>query len=157
MILWLEDQKIRHYKVDDRSKLRDLNSPDWNTAYTTYLNDIVCPIVSKKREEELGWLLSFAVRLEYNDDSLKYRKQISEILSQNQESAPKVVPVNSLDNMDFQSTEFINGVNSLAGILNVTQHPDHIVTLQAISKLVKSRLSPACLSNPESFIISVSI
>ncbi|EEB13385.1 cle7, putative [Pediculus humanus corporis] len=110
LILWLEDQKIRHYKVDDRSKLRDLNSPDWNTAYTTYLNDIVCPIVSKKREEELGWLLSFAVRLEYNDDSLKYRKQISEILSQNQESAPKVVPVNSLDNMDFQSTEFINEV-----------------------------------------------
>ena len=32
-ILWLEDQKIRHYKIEDRAELRNIKSSDWIKAY----------------------------------------------------------------------------------------------------------------------------
>jgi len=28
-IVWLEDQKIRHYKIEDRGNLRNIPSSDW--------------------------------------------------------------------------------------------------------------------------------
>lgn len=154
VILWLEDQKIRHYKVEDRGQLRDLNSPNWPTTYRTYLNDLACPIVSKKASEELEWLLAFATRLEYGDNAEKYKAQTAEIL-QNQTSAPKVVSANALDNLDFQSPDFIKGVNALADVLKITKHPDHLITLKAISKLVKARLSNEALEKPDSVIVKV--
>lgn len=33
MILWLEDQKIRHMKIEDRAGLRDVTSPKWSEAF----------------------------------------------------------------------------------------------------------------------------
>lgn len=153
VILWLEDQKIRHYKVEDRNKLRDFKSPDWSSAYRGYLNDLACPVMSKNQSEELEWLLAFATRLEYGDNAEKYKTKAAE-LSQIQSNVPKVVSQNALDNLDFQSPDFIKGVNVLADMLNVTKHPDHLITLRAISKLVKARLSPEALENPNLFIVN---
>ncbi|KAL0270028.1 UNVERIFIED_CONTAM: hypothetical protein PYX00_007570 [Menopon gallinae] len=150
VVLWLEDQKIRHYKVQDRSRLRDIRSPNWPDAYRTYLNDVACLVKSQKKEEELEWLLAFAVRLEYGDNADKYKNQN---ITPNNLNAPKVVSTNPLDNLDFQSADFIKGVNLLADMLKITQHPDHLVTLKAISKLVKARLSQEVLANPNSVII----
>ena len=33
LMIWLEDQKIRHYKIEDRKLLRDLNASNWNDDY----------------------------------------------------------------------------------------------------------------------------
>lgn len=151
----MEDQRIRHYKVEDRSNLRDFKSPNWETTYRTYLSDIACPVTNKKREEELEWMLSFAVRLEYGDNTKKYQKETAENILKVDENVPKVVSENPLDGLDFNSPEFINGVNSLASTLKVAKHPDHMVTLKAISKVVRERLSPQCLKNPNSIIVKV--
>lgn len=35
MIVWLEDQKVRHYKIEDRAGLRDIASSDWPKALDT--------------------------------------------------------------------------------------------------------------------------
>uniref|UniRef100_A0A8C6KG33 RNA transcription, translation and transport factor protein n=1 Tax=Nothobranchius furzeri TaxID=105023 RepID=A0A8C6KG33_NOTFU len=32
-IVWLEDQKIRHYKIEDRGNLRNIPSSEWPKAY----------------------------------------------------------------------------------------------------------------------------
>lgn len=32
-VVWLEDQKIRHYKIEDRGNLRNVPSSDWPAAY----------------------------------------------------------------------------------------------------------------------------
>lgn len=53
---------------------------------------------------------------------------------------PRVVN-NPLDNLDFQSEDFKEGVNHLAQLLKVPQHPDHLVTLKAISILIRNHLS----------------
>jgi len=33
LVLWVEDQKIRHYTIEDRTALRNINSADWPKAY----------------------------------------------------------------------------------------------------------------------------
>lgn len=68
MVLWLEDQKIRHYKIEEREGLRDIESEEWNTAYDTYQRDLVSPMVEGAPNEQLNWLMSYAVRLEYADN-----------------------------------------------------------------------------------------
>lgn len=54
------------------------------------------------------------------------------------------------------SDEFKNGVNNLAKILKITPHPDHLITLKAIRKVVCKRLSPEALEKPQNIIVKVS-
>lgn len=37
LIVWIEDQKIRHYKIEDREALRKVASPEWNAALNQVL------------------------------------------------------------------------------------------------------------------------
>lgn len=68
LVLWLEDQKIRQYKVEDRASLRDIGSEDWSKTFQKYCQDVACPLQGAKLSEQLEWLLGFAVRLEYADN-----------------------------------------------------------------------------------------
>lgn len=150
IILWLEEQKIRHYKIEDREPLRQFHSNEWIKAYNQYKDDLACPIVSGKLAEEMDWLLSYAVRLEYLDDveklkNLKMEKQ--------QAVVPQIISSNPLDNLDFHSPDFKAGVNALAKLLNIACHPDHLITLKAVSKVVAARLTPEALENPHTVII----
>lgn len=56
-----------------------------------------------------------------------------------------------------QSDECKIGVAKLAKMLNIVNHPDHLVTLRAISKLVKTRLNHDALANPDAVIVKVSV
>ncbi|XP_018087583.1 uncharacterized protein LOC496146 isoform X1 [Xenopus laevis] len=67
-LVWLEDQKIRHYKIEDRGKLRNIHSSEWPDQYEKYLNDVNCPFKVQDRQESIDWLLGLAVRLEYGDN-----------------------------------------------------------------------------------------
>lgn len=54
-------------------------------------------------------------------------------------------PINYLYRIYFifilvESEEFKKGVNELAALMKVTQHPDHLVTLEAICSLIASSL-----------------
>ena len=37
LILWLEDQKIRHYKIEDRAGLRNMKGSDWMKAFNNVI------------------------------------------------------------------------------------------------------------------------
>ncbi|XP_045252354.1 RNA transcription, translation and transport factor protein isoform X2 [Macaca fascicularis] len=67
-IVWLEDQKIRHYKIEDRGNLRNIHSSDWPKFFEKYLRDVNCPFKIQDRQEAIDWLLGLAVRLEYGDN-----------------------------------------------------------------------------------------
>lgn len=55
---------------------------------------------------------------------------------------PQVVQNNPIDNLDFNSNEFKEGVRELAQFLKVPSHPtDHLLTLKAISLLIRNKLS----------------
>jgi RLL motif-containing protein 1 len=153
MIVWLEDQKIRHYKIEDRQNLRNITSPNWPEALQQYLKDLTCPYSSLENQAVIDWLLGYAVRLEYGDNVDKYKNETAEKMQQNQSSAPKIVSTNPLDNLDFESEEFKQGVEKLAQLLNVTKHPDHLVTLRAVSRLIQDKFSAEVLQNPNDFIV----
>lgn len=70
LILWLEDQKIRHYKIEDRENLRKIDSQNWHTHFKKYLEDVECPFLSGKLTDQLEWLISYAVKLEYSDNGM---------------------------------------------------------------------------------------
>lgn len=53
------------------------------------------------------------------------------------------------------SPDFKKGVSSLAHMLKISVHPDHLVTLKACSKFISKRLTTETLSNPDNFIIKV--
>ncbi|XP_075752488.1 RNA transcription, translation and transport factor protein isoform X4 [Rhipicephalus microplus] len=139
LVAWLEDQKIRHYKLEDRAALRALDAPGWMQAFETYLQDLGCPHKSSDTKTVLDWLLGLAVHLEYSDDPDKYVKASKE--ADRDTGAPKMVHANPLDDLDFDCQEFRQGVQALAQYLGVTQHPDHIVTLQGVCALIQERLS----------------
>ena len=37
LIVWLEDQKIRHYKIEDRAELRNTSTAAWAKAFEKVL------------------------------------------------------------------------------------------------------------------------
>ncbi|XP_067012742.1 RNA transcription, translation and transport factor protein [Anabrus simplex] len=153
LVIWLEDQKVRHYKIEDRKALRDIDSPTWPKVFSQYLSDVACPIQSDNKIEHLQWLLGFSIRLEYADNVDKYKGQTSETVKKTEMNAPKIVSANPLDNLDFDSPDFKKGVNALAQLLHVTPHKDHLITLKAVSKVACHRLSAEALENPDTVIV----
>lgn len=70
LVVWLEDQKIRHYKIEDRGALKAVEEKDWATGYRQYLGSLNCPINPNERAAVLDWLLGLAVRFEYGDNGM---------------------------------------------------------------------------------------
>lgn len=143
LIVWLEDQKIRHYAVEEREALRQVCAPTWRQALNKYLTDLELGGMATlgTNAEISDILLGMAVRYEYCDNVEKFSKASSEIVKSEQKQAPKIVAANPLDKLDFSSPEFINGVNALADRLKVSKHDNHLVTLEACATLVKTRYS----------------
>lgn len=140
-IVWLEDQKIRHYKIEDRGSLRNIPSSDWPSAFQRYLQDVSCPFGVQERHEALDWLLGLAVRYEYGDNVDKYKN--CPPLAASGHSEQRVDP---LVNLDSNSPDFKAGVTALANILKIQRHDDYLVMLKAIRILIQERLSPEAIA-----------
>lgn len=96
---------------------------------------------------ELAWILGYAVKLEYCDNTEEYNLFKSENVSGNS-FKPKIAVENFFDTMDFKSAEFIAGVNKLANKLGVPHHYDHLKQLEAVYRIIEERMSPEALKNP---------
>ncbi|CAD5123122.1 DgyrCDS11495 [Dimorphilus gyrociliatus] len=133
LVVWLEDIKIRHYKIDERKNLRATESPDWNTSLEEYLKDLNCIVDIKKRQEVCDWLLGYAVRCCYGDNLDKYKCGSTSD--------------NSLQNLDFEGEEFKNGVQSLAVLLHISPHTDPKILLKAINLVIQENYTKSALEN----------
>ncbi|XP_053330891.1 RNA transcription, translation and transport factor protein [Spea bombifrons] len=142
-IVWLEDQKIRHYKIEDRGNLRNIHSSEWPAQYEQYLKDVSCPFKAEERQESIDWLLGLAVRLEYGDNAAKYQnaKPLNTDISKASEP---------LINLDVTNPDFKAGVMALANILQIQRHDDYLVMLRAIRILVQERLSSEAIARSNS-------
>ncbi len=149
LIVWLEDQKIRHYTVETREPLRKTSSPQWRQALNQYLTDLDLGGManSGSNAEISDMLLGMAVRYEYCDNVEKFSKASSDLVKSEQKQAPKIVTANPLDKLDFSSAEFITGVNALADRLKVSKHSNHLITLEACAALIKKRYSKEAIKH----------
>uniref|UniRef100_A0A2I2Y742 RNA transcription, translation and transport factor protein n=1 Tax=Gorilla gorilla gorilla TaxID=9595 RepID=A0A2I2Y742_GORGO len=118
--VWLEDQKIRHYKIEDRGNLRNIHSSDWPEFFQKYLRDVNCRLKIQDRQEAIDWLLGLAVRFEYGDNAEKYK----DLVPDNTKTA---------DNATKNAEPLIN--------LDVQCHDDCLVMLKAIQILVQEHLT----------------
>ncbi|XP_046886867.1 RNA transcription, translation and transport factor protein [Hypomesus transpacificus] len=139
-IVWIEDQKIRHYKIEDRGNLRNIPSSEWPKYFETYLQDVNCPFSVKERPEAVDWLLGLAVRFEYGDNVDKYKNCPQATATSNTEK-----PSDPLIHLDSNNPDFKAGVMALANILNIQRHDDYLVMLKAIRILIQERLSPEAI------------
>ncbi|CAH0397341.1 unnamed protein product [Chilo suppressalis] len=139
VVLWLEDQKIRHYKIEEREGLRNIDADSWAGAYENYQRDLVSPAVDGNLNEQLNWILSYAIRLEYADNVDKYKNAKIE---EQKKAAPNVVSSNPLDNLDFLCASFKTGVERVSTIAGVGPHTDPKIRLAAIAKILKTAPHP---------------
>lgn len=142
-ILWLEDQKIRHYKIEDRDGLRKIEEPDvWKPAYAKYKADLGVPANLSSPVEELVWILGYAIRLEYLDKSDMYRDITAEkVAEMRKPENPTVTSKNPLSTMDMTSDDFERGVHDLAKRLNIAHHTDPLLMLEAAARVIDRHLS----------------
>ena len=69
LVIWLEDQKIRHKKIEDRSELRTSTGEKWTQTFHQYVKELECPYdPTTELSAVLDWLLGVAVRYEYSDN-----------------------------------------------------------------------------------------
>ncbi|XP_021098370.1 UPF0568 protein C14orf166 [Heterocephalus glaber] len=137
-IVWLEDQKIRPYKIEDRGNIRNIPSSDWPKSFEKYLRDVNYPFKIQDRQEAIDWLLGLAVRLEYGGNAEKY-KNLTPGNAKNIDSATK--NAEPLINLDVNNPDFKAGVMALANLLQIQHHDDYLVMLKAIRILVQERLT----------------
>lgn len=78
LVLWIEEQKIRHYKIEDRAELRKVNSLDWPKTFEKYKTDLNCPKELTRNVDQLKWISNFAIKLEYMDNGNFKKKLMKE-------------------------------------------------------------------------------
>ncbi|XP_041353205.1 RNA transcription, translation and transport factor protein-like isoform X2 [Gigantopelta aegis] len=145
MVLWLEDQKIRHYKIEDRVPLRNIQSDEWSKALDLYLQQLNCPWNAKDKSALIDWLLGYAVRLEYGDNVEKYKAVTPESVHLCRTGVSGQAS-NPLETLNFDDPNFKAGVTSLCMMLQIPPHPDHLQQLKAICLLVKEKLSKEAIA-----------
>ncbi|CAG9854273.1 unnamed protein product [Phyllotreta striolata] len=150
VIVWLEENRIKGAPQAVLAKLKDLDSKDWHQVYSKYKDDLGCPVLESKLEE-LQWILGYAVQIEHLKNKNVYIKHAVENLQK--ENAPNVIAENPLDNLDFRSQEFADGIKELANALNTVVHPDPLITLKAVRKVICQRLAPDCVENPDKYVV----
>uniref|UniRef100_A0AAG5D3G6 RNA transcription, translation and transport factor protein n=1 Tax=Anopheles atroparvus TaxID=41427 RepID=A0AAG5D3G6_ANOAO len=148
LIVWLEDQKIRHYSIEDRESLKRFDAVEvWEAAYEKYKHDVGLPRELETRQEQLTWLLLHAVRLEYSDNVDTYRplngaKRIEE---DKKSTVPELKSTNPFDSLDFTNAQFEEGARRLADRLGISYHPDHLVSLRAAGRVIHDCLNKETL------------
>jgi len=136
-VVWLEDQKIRHNKIEDRGILRDVQSSNWTSNFNKYLYELHFPFPDiSNRNVVVDWLLSLAVKLEYGDNIEKYQSCTAESIKNKQQSSGS-----GIYNIDPGSKEFKDFVTKLAKLLNIPMHEDYLITLNAVRIFIQERLT----------------
>lgn len=57
----------------------------------------------------------------------------------------------------MNGADFKEGVEKLADLLNISKHPDHLITLEAIHKFILQRLNSEAIKNPSTVLPKVNI
>eukprot|EP00052_Salpingoeca_macrocollata_P034165 m.10701 g.10701 ORF g.10701 m.10701 type:complete len:243 (+) comp6046_c0_seq1:46-774(+) len=142
IVVWLEDTKIRHYKIEERGPLRSADPAAWAEAFDKYLGDLQCPVAHgsvmadvSSRTRILQWLLGCAVLLEHEDNAETY----AQAAEQKQQSD---LPV------DVASEEFAQGVREIAVLLGLPADHDAGLLLKAVAKMVREKFNAAAVNGP---------
>jgi RLL motif-containing protein 1 len=155
LVVWLEDQKIRHYKMEERGSLREAEGERWVDAFKKYLKTLECPyaVETHPLSAVVDWLLGVALRYEFNEaaeSNPNLRRGVGDREGAPQSSGlPRQLsqPEKSALDISADDQTFISGTQHLAKLLQITPHPDPCILLQAIRITIQEKLSESALNN----------
>lgn len=150
LVVWLEDQKIRHYKIEERKPLREDEGQQWVTSFRKYVKALECPYtVEVDLIAVVDWLLGVAVRYEFKE-VVQSNPEIKRVVGQEapHQGLPQQLSQSAKSCLDIEPSDatFISGTQALAKILKITSHPDPCVLLEAIRIVIQEKLSESALS-----------
>lgn len=149
LVVWLEDQKIRHYKIQEREDLRSKTGDGWMESYKKYLTALECPFnVTTSSLSCIEWLLELAIRCEFDDKAEENPSLKCGLMGATGPMTAAKLPSSdgpSALDIDVKNQDFRGGLAALAKLLGVTTHPDPIVVLEATRVLIEERLSSDAL------------
>lgn len=146
LIVWLEDIKIRLYKIDDRKALRDTQNKNWSLAFKQYLKCLECPLDADNKEQVLDWLLGHAVRLEYSDKASEINKNWEEQKEKKKLSQETNEPIETIRDLQADDPNLKAGILSLAHLLKIPDHEDPLLRLHAVRSLIEHKLTEEALA-----------
>lgn len=141
LIVWLEDIKIRLYKIDERKVLRDTQNENWSLAFKQYLKDLECPLDSDKKEQVLDWILGHSVRLEYTDKASEINEKWEEQKKKKKLLQEANDSKETIRNLQADDPDLKAGIASLAHLLKIPNHEDPLLRLQAMRSLIEHKLT----------------
>eukprot|EP00026_Physarum_polycephalum_P013803 Phypoly_transcript_14245.p1 GENE.Phypoly_transcript_14245~~Phypoly_transcript_14245.p1 ORF type:complete len:262 (+),score=23.40 Phypoly_transcript_14245:51-836(+) len=145
LVAWLEDTKIRFYKMEERNLLRTMDDK-WLNAFKEYVQQLGCPhplkesITSSDWVVLVDWILSHAISLVYRDNVELTNEKAQKQLETKQTNQ---IPV---DTSDYNSLQFKVALTELTGLLNIPINNDPAILLNTIQKAIKSKFSKATLA-----------
>ena len=145
LVVWLEDQKIRHYKIEDRAGLHNHKGAEWKRSFQQYLKDLECPFnFDAHPHSVIDWVLGVALRYDYGD-AAKEHAELCCVLESSGVLPSLTQPGKSALDIDPSDKTFGAGVRALAKIVQVTNHPDPSVLLEAVRIVIQQSLSTSAL------------
>jgi len=135
VVVWLEDQKIRKMKIQDRSGLRDISSDGWDKTANNYLKSLGCryQIGKDERPAVVDWLCAYAVNIIFKQNSEKNNKVYADDIVKKREMEESMSKLNVNDYREH--------IGRLAKTLQIQEHPDNPeITLKAVRILVEERI-----------------
>lgn len=136
LVVWLENQKICHYKINERDPLRKQSDKAWMATFKKYLTDLECPFnPDSELSSAVDWLLGVAIRYEYSEAADK-NDNLSQGLGPSTKSPLDIDPSDKL---------FVSGVQALAKILLISSHPDVSVLLDACKIVIEEKLTQTAI------------
>jgi len=138
LILWLEEQKIRHYEIVDRTGLRDVKAQNWTHHFKTYLKDLEYPYEDQNRMIIVDWLAGVAVKLEFFDNGEKFRKCCASDVIKRRQNAESASTLKMLSAKDERLKKTIK---EFAELLQIPPHYlNDEITLEAVKIFVQQRI-----------------
>lgn len=143
LVLWLENTKIRAYRVEDRKGLADIQSTSWGAAFENWLAEVQCPFSSNTDSDTavIAWLLQYAVSLVFQDNASTYNSQAGTDTKQEARKRKRQQEVYP----DLASPQVQTALQQLAQKLQLPaeQGQSQSAILQAAYDLVTQQLLPA--------------
>ncbi|EFO18979.1 hypothetical protein LOAG_09514 [Loa loa] len=147
LILFLEHQHIRLYKIEDRVGLQSSDIEVWNKSYSKYLADLKCPFSCNKdsAQEIIDWLLVRAIDSSYQQiaEAKDLTAEKYELWKAEKEKQQKAK--DPLSSIDFSTKESRKGMEDLRITLGITSHTDPLVVLKACCKFITNNLSDGAI------------
>ena len=119
LVIWLEDQKIRHNKIEDRMELRTNTGDKWTLTFHKYLKDLECPHdVKTELSAAVDWLLGVAVRYDFGDYCQQHHQMNCGLNPMLVHLQPSIQTKSALDITPANDT-FKDGIQALMKIVQV--------------------------------------